>query len=174
MLEALLLFLDFPPRLPLLFAALLPAAAAKRTPFTGLDFPAEVYREHEQDDHADDRPGDCPRLPPRLANVDRRGALVLRGDPRVRFRLVEDIHLQGLVSLTVEADGEHELHRGVGADRITGRVPILVEPLGLTGDHGGDAAADRADLGRDVAGRRPARFVRHVYRDGDELPFRRV
>src|SRR5436853_5630390 len=58
MLEALLLFLDFPPRLPLLFAALLPAAAPKRTPFTGLDFPAEVHREDEQDDHADDRPRD--------------------------------------------------------------------------------------------------------------------
>src|SRR5437667_143378 len=57
MLEALLLFLDFPPRLPLLFAALRPSAAAKRTPFTGLDFPAEVHRADEQDDHADARPG---------------------------------------------------------------------------------------------------------------------
>src|SRR5205809_6659696 len=172
MLEALLLFLDFPPRLPLLFAALLPAAAPKRTPFTGLDFPAEVHREDERDDHADDRPRDRIGLPPRLAHVDWRGDLVLRGDPRVRLRLVEDINLQGLVSLTAEADGEHALHRGVGGDRITGRVPILVEPLRLTGDHVGDSTAARADIGRYVAGRRPARFVRHVHRDGDEIPFR--
>src|SRR5207247_2599529 len=100
-LEALLLFLDFPPRLPLLFAALLPAAAPKRTPLAGLDFPAEVHREDEQDDHADDRPRDRIGLPPRLAHVDWRGDLVLRGDPRVRLRLVEDLNLQGLVSLSV-------------------------------------------------------------------------
>src|SRR5207237_6004034 len=64
-LEALLLFLDFPPRLPLLFAALLSAAASERTPFPGLDLPAEVHPEDEEDDHADDGPRDRVRLPPR-------------------------------------------------------------------------------------------------------------
>src|SRR5947208_8225907 len=61
-LEALLLFLDFPPRLPLLFAALLSPAASERTPFSGLDLPAEVQPEDAQDEHVGAGPAARPPL----------------------------------------------------------------------------------------------------------------
>src|SRR5207245_9115259 len=130
-LEALLLFLDFLPGPLLLFRASLPPPPANRAPLAGLDLAPRIHPEDEQDDDADHAAVDRIGLPGGLTDVHGERCAVLLGPPRVGLRRVVHIHLERLVSLTVQWRREHDFHRVARGNRVVRRCrAVLVEPLG--------------------------------------------